>query len=54
VFLAMASPASSSTADQSGSGSKISEPIDDLLLRLGIEDGAGSCSCNKLLQPAVF
>jgi hypothetical protein len=38
MFLAMASPALSSTADPSVSGPKISEPIDNLLLCLGIED----------------
>jgi hypothetical protein len=38
MFLAMASPNSSSMNDPSGSGPKISEPIDELLHRLGIKD----------------
>jgi hypothetical protein len=38
MFLAMASPISSSTDDPSGSGPKISEPIDELLHRLGIKN----------------
>jgi hypothetical protein len=36
--LRMASPAASSTGDQSGSGTKKTEGIDDLLQRLGIEE----------------